>query len=228
LIIEVTFVTSAASARDLPRDGLAEIALVGRSNVGKSSLINALVRQRVARTSAAPGKTRLANVYRVARGGAEPFYLVDLPGYGYARGDAGELAKIVGAYFGRVRLKADTTYKTELGVRRVRLQPDRDSGALLLIDARHPGLESDLEAWQWLNATVERAAIVATKIDKLSRAERLRALKANEAAFEHPVLPVSASTGEGLDELWKLTERLTSRNPNNRRPPRPPRRPPKS
>ena len=60
--------------------------MVGRSNVGKSSLINALVRQRVARTSAAPGKTRLANVYRVARGGAAPFYLVDLPGYGYARG----------------------------------------------------------------------------------------------------------------------------------------------
>ena len=60
--------------------------MVGRSNVGKSSLINALTRQRVARTSAAPGKTRLANVYRVARGASTPFYLVDLPGYGYARG----------------------------------------------------------------------------------------------------------------------------------------------
>jgi GTP-binding protein len=89
LIIDATFVTSAATASGLPRDGLAEMALVGRSNVGKSSLINALVRQRVARTSAAPGKTRLANVYRVARGGAEPFYLVDLPGYGYARGGGG-------------------------------------------------------------------------------------------------------------------------------------------
>ena len=76
MIIEATFVTSAATANGLPRDGLAEIAMVGRSNVGKSSLINALVRQRVARTSAAPGKTRLANVYRVARGGAAPFYLV--------------------------------------------------------------------------------------------------------------------------------------------------------
>src|SRR6185436_8855702 len=103
-----------------------------------------------------------------------------------------------------------------------------DCGALLLIDARHPGLTSDLEAWRWLTATVGRCAIVVTNIDKLSRAERLRALKANEAAFENPLLPVSAITGEGLDELWKLIERLTSRNPNNRRPPRPPRRPPRS
>jgi GTP-binding protein len=97
-------------------------------------------------------------------------------------------------------------------------------GALLLVDARHPGLASDLEAWRWLTTTVEGCAVVATKIDKLSRAERLRALKTNDAAFEDPVLPVSASTGEGLDELWKLIERLTSRNPNNRRHPRPPRR----
>src|SRR5437762_10552424 len=83
---DASFVRSAASVDDLRRDGLAEIAFVGRSNVGKSSLINALVRQRLARTSAAPGKTRLVNVYRIARGAAAPFYLVDLPGYGYARG----------------------------------------------------------------------------------------------------------------------------------------------
>src|SRR5260221_3756125 len=82
---DASFVRSAASVDDLPRDGAAEIALVGRSNVGKSSLINALVRQRVARTSAAPGKTRLANVYRVTRGGGAPFHVLDLPGYGYAR-----------------------------------------------------------------------------------------------------------------------------------------------
>src|SRR5918992_6289892 len=84
--IVAEFVTSAAGHDDFPRDGLAEVALVGRSNVGKSSLINALVRQTVARTSAAPGKTRLANFYRVKRGAAPALYLVDLPGYGYARG----------------------------------------------------------------------------------------------------------------------------------------------
>ena len=160
---------------------------MGRSNVGKSSLINALVRQRLARTSAAPGKTRLANIYRVRRGAGTPFHLVDLPGFGYARGDRGELEAIARAYFEA---------------------PER-SAALLLIDSRHPGLASDIRAWHWLTATVARCAIVATKTDKLSRAERLRAIATNEAVFEHPVLPVSAATGEGLDELWKLIERLT-------------------
>jgi GTP-binding protein len=190
-------VKSAAAAADLPRDGLAEIALVGRSNVGKSTLINALVRQRVARTSAAPGKTRLANIYRVARGGANPFYLVDLPGYGYARGgpaSAVEFEKLTQVFFAR---------------RGVRIEPDR--GALLLVDARHPGLDSDLEAWHWLQPTVERVAIVATKIDKLTRGERIRALKEFESVFEMPALPVSAVTGEGLDDLWKLiAQQLTS------------------
>lgn len=191
--IEASFIRSAAGARDLPRDGLSEVALVGRSNVGKSSLINALVRQRVARTSAAPGKTRLANIYRVARGGSRPFYLVDLPGYGYARGGreaAREFESLSATYFGR------------------REGQERHVSALLIVDARHPGLERDVQAWRWLSATVEGVAIVASKIDKLPRAERLRAMATNEAVFEHPVLPVSAETGEGLDLLWTLIERL--------------------
>ena len=88
--ISAAFVTSAAEAKGFPKESLPELAMVGRSNVGKSSLINALVRQTLARTSAAPGKTRLANFYRVQAGGKPPFFLVDLPGYGYARGgDAG-------------------------------------------------------------------------------------------------------------------------------------------
>src|SRR5881394_1386996 len=103
---DASFVRSAASVDDLPRDGAAEIALVGRSNVGKSSLINALVRQRLARTSGAPGTTRLVNIYRVAAGARRPFYLVDLPGYGFARGGpeaAHAFDEVTREYFGQVR-----------------------------------------------------------------------------------------------------------------------------
>ena len=108
--IAAEFVTSAAGAGDFPRDRLAEIALVGRSNVGKSSLINALVGKSLARTSAAPGKTRLANFYRVKRGTLPPFYLVDLPGYGYARAPGGsggaEKRRDAAARPGRTRPRA--------------------------------------------------------------------------------------------------------------------------
>jgi len=214
LNIEAVFVRSAANARDLPCGDLPELALVGRSNVGKSSLINALVRRRLARTSAAPGKTRLANVYRVRRGAGAPFYLVDLPGYGYARGDRAELDAATRAYFGRVGpvgrvSRVGSTGKIPPDPQDLRDPRGRRFAALLLVDARHPGLRSDVEAWHWLVSTVDRATIVATKIDKLSRAERLRAAKTNEAAFEHPVLPFSADTGEGLEDLWKLIEHLT-------------------
>ncbi len=100
---------SAASAIDLPRDRLPELAMVGRSNVGKSSLINALVRNSVARTSATPGKTRLINLYRVAMRPAGPFYLVDLPGYGYARKkDARqEFDRLATLYFARAAGEVD-------------------------------------------------------------------------------------------------------------------------
>ncbi len=202
--ISAEFIVSAAGARDFPRDALPEVAMVGRSNVGKSSLINALVRQKVARTSAAPGKTRLANIYRVARGASAPFYLVDLPGYGYARGGAPaaqDFEQLTRTYFGAGQ-------SGEAG------PPVRSVGGLLLVDARHPGLESDRAAWQWLLRVASVAAIVGTKIDKLARGERIRALKAFESVFETTVMPVSAATGEGLDELWKLIDRLAnSRTP---------------
>jgi GTP-binding protein len=198
--IEATFVVSAASASDLPRDGLAEVAMVGRSNVGKSSLINSLVRQRVARTSAAPGKTRLANVYRVTRGRIAPFYLLDLPGYGYARAPKQAPGALSPA---DARRSSQAEFDTI-----VRVVFERAPAALLLVDARHPGLASDRAAWQWVHAAASNAAVVTTKIDKLKRGERIRALRELESVFETSVLPVSAVTGEGLDQLWTLIDRL--------------------
>jgi GTP-binding protein len=181
--------------------------VAGRSNVGKSSLINALVRQRLARTSAAPGKTRLANIYRVARGAGSPFYLVDLPGYGFARAPRRQ---------SRGSLSQSTAGGPGEFDELARAVTDRHPGILLLVDSRHPGLDNDREAWAWLKRAVPSTAVVATKIDKLARGERIRALRELESVFEGSVLPVSAVTGEGLDELWKLIERLA----NNSRPPR--------
>ena len=190
--ISAEFVTSAAGPEGFPRDRLTEVALVGRSNVGKSSLINALTRRPLARTSAAPGKTRLANFYRVQRGAAPALYLVDLPGYGYARGGgaaAQEFDRLVEAYFARAQQRL---------------------GVILLIDSRHPGLESDIEAWEWLRSQPFPSGIVGTKVDKLTRAERVRNARALESTFDEAVLMVSSTDGEGLDELWKKIANLPS------------------
>lgn len=190
-VISADFVTSAAAggtSTGIPRDGLTQVAMTGRSNVGKSTLINALARRPIARTSAAPGKTRLANVYRLTVEGHGPgrwgLYLVDLPGYGYARG-GGSAAE-------ELRAVAETYFR------------ESASGvALLLIDSRHPGLESDVQAHAWLVTLRAEPLIVATKVDKLSRAERTRNLREVERVFGKPALPVSAERGEGMDELWK-------------------------
>jgi GTP-binding protein len=116
-----------------------------------------------------------------------------------------ELAAVTREYFGR----------------RGQEGQDRQDGpaVLLLVDARHPGLDSDIEAWRWLRSQVNRLGVVATKIDKLSRAERRRALIQLETQFEDAVLPCSADTGEGLERLWTLIDRLVnSHNPPNPRP----------
>jgi GTP-binding protein len=214
--IDASFVTSAVDAGGFPQERLPELAIVGRSNVGKSSLINALLRRQLARTSATPGKTRLANFFRVQRGAAPAFHLVDLPGYGYARGgdaSAREFQALTDAYFSRARgaglvrpANADLTRSaprtTEVTI-----------GVLLLVDSRHPGLESDLDAWRWLNSSptttgVTVTGVVGTKVDKLTRAERTRHVREFESLFQTPVLLVSAQTGEGLDELWKMIASL--------------------
>jgi len=188
LNVSAEFVTSATGPGDFPKDWLPEIALVGRSNVGKSSLLNALVRRPVARTSAAPGKTRLVNFYRVKINLQKAFYLVDLPGYGYVRGakNAGTFGDLVEAYFTRTTVK----------------------GVLLLIDARHPGLEVDQIAWNWINEKTVQKIIIATKADKLTRAMRVRHTKELESLYKCPLRLVSIQSGEGLEGLWKLIVKL--------------------
>ena len=207
-VLSAEFVTSVG----IPRDGLPQIAFVGRSNVGKSSLINALCRTKIARTSAAPGKTRLANVYRVTLDGGPggpgrwDLHFVDLPGYGYARGgadSANELKAVAEGYlaargFSRASRTADA--ESQAGDAELKL---RAAGVLLLVDSRHPGQASDIAAARWLDQLGVERHVVATKIDKLSRAERGRNLKELERTFGTAALPVSADSGEGLNELWQ-------------------------
>lgn len=205
-ILAAEFVTSAAAGggtAGIPRDGLAQVALAGRSNVGKSTLLNALCRRKVARTSAAPGKTRLANIYRVTVEGLGPgrrsLYLVDLPGYGYARGGADsaeELRAVAEAYFAS---SASTPVARGFSP---------SSVTLLLVDSRHPGLDPDIQAARWLASMDVVYRVVATKIDKLSRAERARNMNALEHTLGMPPLPVSAASGEGMDALWKTIASL--------------------
>jgi GTP-binding protein len=223
-LLSAEFVTSAAAggrAEGIPHDGVPHIALAGRSNVGKSSLINALCRRKIARTSVAPGKTRLANVYRATleAGPGGPgrwdVYLVDLPGYGYARGGtdaAVELRATAEAYFRAAATPGARGFSRASGTDRAASMSDAGlkprapyvAGVLLLVDARHPGLESDVGAAGWLDQMGVQRQIVATKIDKLTRGERTRNLKALEETFGTAVLPVSAASGEGLDALWQM------------------------
>ena len=183
--------------------------MVGRSNVGKSSLINALVRKKLARTSAAPGKTRLANFYRVAADPRPPFYLVDLPGFGYARAPRQARGGPTSAE-GRRQAARDEFDALAAAYFGARVNDPRFRGALVLVDSRHPGLDSDRDAWNWLMRLGVTGYAVATKVDKLTQAERRRHLAELEDVYSSPVMAVSAQTGEGLDELWKKIASLTT------------------
>ena len=196
--MQASFILSAASAADFPTTGLPEIALVGRSNVGKSSLINALTKQKIARTSAAPGKTRLANFYQLPNPQSraphpQSFYLVDLPGYGYARGGPESVEtfeQLTREYFAPAR-------------------HNQIAGVLHLIDARHPDLPQDAAAYEWLMRTQLPLAIVATKMDKLRQSEQSSTRKMLEKAFGVRVLPESAVKGTGIDDVWRQLRQWT-------------------
>ena len=198
------FVTSVGADSPLPDPRLPQVSLIGRSNVGKSTLINALARRKIARAGGAPGTTRLLNVYRIvlARRRGE-LLLIDLPGYGYARGGAESTRvfdRLTERYFRR-----DPAPAAERAGRSGRAEPPArraPMGAILLVDVRHPGLENDRSALDWLAGLELPLVVAATKIDRLARSARQTKLRAHEKALAHPVLPVSAKRGDGLPELW--------------------------
>lgn len=198
------FVTSVGADSPLPDPRLPQVSLIGRSNVGKSTLINALARRKIARAGGAPGTTRLLNVYRIvlARRRGE-LLLIDLPGYGYARGGAESTRvfdRLTERYFRR-GAEPDADRPGRNGPVEPPAAP-APMGAILLVDVRHPGLENDRNALGWLTGLEMPLVVAATKIDRLARSARLAKLRAHEKALAHPVLPVSAKRGDGLPELW--------------------------
>ena len=201
-LLSAEFVTSVAAGGALPADTRAVIALVGRSNVGKSTLVNTLARRRIARAGATPGTTRLLNVYRlrvsVPGRATVGITLVDLPGYGYARGPretAHDFETLTTAFFTTM---VDSPAAAE------RSRGAWLAGAVLLVDARHPGLAADKAAHDWLARRDCPLVVVATKGDRLSRAAGRRSVSAHEAALGSPVLPVSRGAAAGaVGPLWR-------------------------
>ena len=176
---------SAVNKSQYPPEGIPEIALVGRSNVGKSSIVNTLLNRRnFARTSQTPGKTRTINFYLIN----EEFYFVDLPGYGYAR-----VAK---------------SEKQKWGGIMERYLEDRDvlCSIFLLVDIRHEPTEDDKLMYEWLKHYGYNCAVVATKSDKISRGQYQKHIsiirRKLQMAAEEKVIPVSSLKKTGVEELW--------------------------
>ena len=181
------FLTSASDAAHFPTPSLPEVAFLGRSNVGKSSVINSLVGTKLARTSATPGRTRSINFFEIRRAGQPKpeLFFTDLPGYGYAkisREVSQDWARFVDPYL-----------------------KERSSLALCLalIDTNIPPQESDRQLLDFLAATRRNHIIVATKCDRLSGNQLRQSLEGLKHQYnEVAIVPFSAKTGEGKDALW--------------------------
>ena len=183
----------AVKADQYPKDGKAEIAFAGKSNVGKSSLINSMVyRKAIARTSQNPGKTRTINFYNVE----DKLYFVDLPGYGYAKAPKTEIAK-----WGKM-------------IENYLLKRRELRAIILLIDIRHEPGENDRLMYEWLKHYGYRIIIVATKSDKLKRSQLQKHTamlrKSLGLAQEDTLIPFSSETKDGRDELWEVIEEVVN------------------
>lgn len=191
-ITSAAFVISLADYGAYPGRGLPEIAIAGRSNVGKSSLINSLCRRKgLAKTSGTPGKTRLINVFNIN----QAFHLIDLPGYGYARVDKGE-KRVWGQRMGR--------FFDESPYLRAVIQ---------LVDIRHEPSQDDLQMIAFLRAHQIPMILVATKADKISRAQRQKQLMPISRLTEvqpYNIIPYSSETGEGRPALLNALEPFTA------------------
>lgn len=184
--IEIT----AVSPAQYPETDFPEVAFAGRSNVGKSSLINSLVnRKALARTSSTPGKTRAINFFNIN----DELFLVDLPGYGYAKVSKEEKAK-----WGPI-IETYLNGREELAL------------VILLVDIRHEPTGDDKLMFDWMKATGSKMVVVATKADKLTRNHANKALaeirKSLEMTGEDILLPFSAETKQGREELWEIIEK---------------------
>lgn len=173
----------------LPENHFPEFAFSGKSNVGKSSLINALMnRKSLARTSSQPGKTQTINFYKVN----DQFYFVDLPGYGYAKVSLEAKAK-----WGKM---IERYLKKSMALKLV----------FLLVDIRHEPSENDKTMYEWIVYQGYRPVVIATKLDKLKRsqvAKQVKIIREGLAMEKKDILiPFSAETKQGREEIWKLIE----------------------
>lgn len=195
------FVRSASRLDQLVRDGMPEIAFVGRSNVGKSTLMNRILQRKgLARTSRTPGRTRLVNYFLINR----RFYFVDLPGYGFARASRAERqrwAELMEQYL----TWSDSGSEVREFTKARSVPPERL--LVQLVDGKVGATPLDRQAFDYFCDLGHDPLLVATKLDKVPRSRRVRSLKAIRRSLELPeeaeIVPFSAVSGEGVGQLWK-------------------------